>query len=235
MNRFGLVRFAFGIGSVFLTHAQVQAQDANTPMTAPRQHIETSMSLGTGAQLTASRVSPSFERVGAQSFDPSVTLLGSVRQSVRPWLGYSANFGYTRTTEENAGSAVLTGTAPFRIPTNVYEVSLAYLVQKHFTPRVTGFADLGAGFLSFLPVHRGATAANFVPGNNSSLVPSYLNHPLGVAAVGLDLHLSRSLALRAEYRGLLYKFPDNHGTVARATTETSQPTVSVVYQFGTKR
>ena len=232
MNRFTLVCFSVCIAASAVANAQ--AQDAPPAPAVARPRIETSVSLGAGAQLTASRVSSTFGSVGAQSFDPSVTLLGSVRQSIRPWLGYSANFGYTRTTEENAGSAGLNGTTPFRIPTNVYEASLAYLVQKHISPRVTGFANLGAGFVGFLPVHRGATAANFVPGNNAFLVPSYLSHPLGVAGAGFDVRLSRSLALRAEYRGLLYKFPDNHGTVGRAVTETSQPAVSVVYRFGGK-
>jgi hypothetical protein len=83
--------------------------------------------------------------------------------------------------------------------------------------------------LGFLPVHREASFPNF------SIAPSYLTRPLGVAAVGFDFRLSQKLALRAEYRGLLYKFPDNHGSYGRAVTETSQPTLSLVYRFGGRR
>ena len=218
-----------------------QAQNGNAPVTVASAmgplHVETSVSLGAGAQLTATRTGPYYlSAPGSQGFDPSATVLGSVRQSVKPWLGYSANFGYTRTTQQNLGAAFFDSNAflgsRFAIPTNVYELSLAYLVQRHFAPNVTGFANLGGGVLGFLPVHRGATAINFVPGHYQTLVPSYLNRPLGVAAVGIDFRLSRRLALRAEYRGLLFKFPDVYGEVARATTVSSQPTVSLVYRFG---
>ena len=111
--------------------------------------------------------------------------------------------------------------------TNAYEVSFAYLTQKRLTSKLTGFVDVGGGILGFLPIHRGDTAASFVPGKQQFLVPSYQTRPVGVAAVGIDLRLTQRLALRAEYRGLLFKFPDwSNGSVAKNITETSQPTLT---------
>ena len=196
---------------------------------AKRHPIETSVSLGVAAQLTATRVTPLDQPLGSQSFDPSVSVLGSVRQSFRPWLGYSANFGYTRTTEENGR---LSDSAPrFAVPSNVYELSIAYMIQKHITPRLTGFADLGGGVLTFLPIQRGSTASASVP-TLISFGPSVLFRQLGVAGVGVDYHFNSRLALRAEYRGLLYKFPDYSGLAGRQITVSSQPTLSMTYTFG---
>ncbi len=222
-----------------LSASDVQAQDQALPQ-APqsanvaaqpagpvkRHPIETSVSLGAAAQLTATRVT---QPLGSQSFDPSVCVLGSVRQSFRPWLGYSANFGYTRTTEENGSLSYFA--SRLAIPSNVYELSLAYMIQKHITPRLTGFADLGAGVLTFLPVHRGSTASASLP-TSTSTVPSVLFRQLGVAGVGVDYYFNSHLALRAEYRGLLYKYPNYSGLAGRLVTVSSQPTLSVTYTFG---
>ena len=230
MNHPRFVLFTICIASIPALHAQ---EPSSVLPPAPR--VETSVSLGAGAQLTTTRVSTDFQNIGVQSFDPSATVLGSIRQSISPWLGYSANFGYTRSTEQNRGIAAFYNLGSFAIPTNAYEASLAYLFQKRLSPKLTGFADIGGGILGFLPVHRGDTAANFVPGKQRFLVPSYQTRPLGVAAVGLDLRLTQRLDFRAEYRGLLFKFPDwSNGSVAKNLTETNQPTVSLVYRFSGK-
>lgn len=226
--------------AVFMCQAKAQeplvsssSQEASVAAAAPLvvKHplFETTLSLGAAAQLTATRITTS-----PQALDPSATVLGSVRQSFRPWLGYTANFGYTRTTEQNP-QATFYPPSNFPIPSNVYEVSVAYLAQKRVTPKLTGFADLGGGVLTFLPVHRGPSAKEFVPGENFSRVPSVLFRQLGVAGVGVDYHFNARLALRAEYRGLLYKYPDFQGAVGRQITVSSQPTVSLTYTFGRGR
>jgi len=219
---------------VFLVFS-LAAAGAQTAPTASTSRVETTVSLGISSQLTASRVQYS-QTVGTttQALDPSAAILGTIRQSFHPWLGYTANFGYTRTTEVNTGALGYNASPYFAIPSDVYETSLAYHLQDHITPRLTGFADVGAGALTFLPVHRGADAANFVPHQNYFLVPSVTLRPTFVTAAGIDYHFNRRLALRAEYRGLIYKYSDFGGTVGRSLTVTSQPTVSLVYQFGRK-
>ena len=59
--------------------------------------------------------------------------------------------------------------------------------------------------------------------------------PLGVGGVGVDYRLSPKLAFRAEYRAQVYKYADYGFGVAKLTAVTSEPTVSLVYNFhGTK-
>lgn len=205
-----------------------------TAATSPIQ-VETTVSLGVAAQLSATRVQfNQYTGANTQGLDPSAAILGTIRQSITPWFGYTANFGFARTTQVNTGTLGYNASPYFAIPSNVYETSLAYHLQNHITPRLTGFVDVGAGALTFLPVHRGADAKNFVPHQNYAIVPSVTFRPLGVASVGADYHFNHHLVLRAEYRGLLYKYLDFGGTVGRSITVTSQPTVSLVYQFGHK-
>jgi hypothetical protein len=217
--------------------ATAAAQTGTTPASS---HVETTVSLGIDAQLTASRVQIiqnigiSTESVNTQSLDLSPAILGSIRRSIRPWLGYTANLGYARTTEVNTGTLGANASPYLAIPSNVYETSVAYHLQNHITPRLTGFVDVGAGALTFLPVHRGEDARNFAPPKNPALAPSVSFRPLGVGSVGIDYHFNHRLALRAEYRGLIYKYPDFDSIVGRSVTITSQPTVSLAYQFGRK-
>lgn len=203
------------------------------PTRTARRHVETTFSLGIGPQLTATRLTGDYA-YPVQSLDPSPSVLGTVRQSFRSWLGYSVNLGYTRTTQHNIInplyiSGYSTTLTRFDIPANLYEVSAAYHAQKHLNPKLTGFVDLGAGALTFLPVHRGPDAANYVPNKYPSLIPPVTFRPLGVGAVGADYHFTPKLALRAEYRGLLYKYPDYGIGLPRPLTLSSQPTLSLTY------
>lgn len=195
-------------------------------------HPDTSLSLGAFSQLTASRILNDPYNFRTESMSPSAGVLGTFRQTYSPWLGYSLNMGYTRASEratDNADFPNLYSTSNLTIPANVYELSLSYLAQTHLTPRLSPFADIGAGVLTFLPEHRGATAIDFVP--YRSLVPSVTFRPLGVGGVGFDYALSRHLSLRAEYRGQLFKFADYADTLPKHLTVTSSPTLSLVYNF----
>ncbi len=224
----------FKSAAVVLLFYAANAAAQNVPARSS-SHVETTVSLGIAAQLTATRVQfNQYSGNSTQGLDPSAAFLGTIRQSIAPWLGYTVNFGYARTTEVNTGALGYNASPYFAIPSNVYETSVAYHLQSHITPRLTGFFDAGAGALTFLPVHRGADAKNFVPHQNFALVPSVTFRPVGVFSAGVDYHFNQHLALRAEYRGLLYKYPDFGGTVGRSLTVTSQPTVSLVYQFGRK-
>lgn len=220
--------------AAFLLFFCAGALAQSAPKASPSR-VETSVSLGVAAQLTTTRVAIlPFGSSSTQALDPSLALLGTIRQSVTPWFGYTASFGYARTTEVNTGVLGYNASPYFAIPSNVYETSLSYHLQNHLSPRLTGFVDLGAGAMTFLPIHRGADARNFVPHANSALVPSVTFRPLGIASAGIDYRFTPHLALRAEYRGLLYKYPDFGGSVGRAITLSSQPTVSLVYRFSHK-
>jgi opacity protein-like surface antigen len=193
-------------------------------------HPETSISLGTFAQLTATRIVTTPQAFTTESMSPSAGVLGTVRQSFSPWLGYSVNMGYTRASERgtlNAGYKSSNTDNNFTIPANIYELSLSYLAEEHVTPRLSAFADVGAGMLAFQPGPRSTTA---IDGYRLPNLP-VTYRPLGVGGVGLDYLLTHHLTLRAEYRGQLYKFADYGNALPRYLTVTSEPTLSVVYNF----
>lgn len=202
------------------------------PACAAKPRIETSISLGAFSQLSATRIVNSTPDFATESMSPSAGVLGTVRQSFKPLLGYSVNMGYTRASEhvtDNAGFNSSGTYSNFAIPANMYELSLSYLAQKHLNSKLTGFADIGAGMLAFLPVHRGADAINYVPFR--SLVPPVSFRPLGVGGVGIDYRLNPHFSLRAEYRGQLYKYADYGVGLHNYITVTSEPTISLVYNF----
>ena len=214
-----------------------QSSSTNTTQYTPRRRVETSISLGGFPQLTATRIENGTSGgFITQSLHPSPGVLATFRQSFLPWLGYSVNVGYTRASEHNTNNAgsELPGTySNFYVPNNVWELSFTHVAQIHLNHKLTAFTEEGAGFLAFQPAKRGSTYT----------IPSGLSggccvavgtdfRPLIVFAVGADYHFNAQWALRGEYRGLLYKFPDYGQAIPRLITLGSEPTVSLTYTFG---
>lgn len=202
---------------------------------AARHKVETTVSLGGSPQLTATRIE-NVETGGfiTQSLHPSPNIVTTFRQSFRPWLGYSVNIGYTRASEHNTNDAgaQLDGTrSNFYVPNNVWELSLSHVAQMHLTHRLTAFTDEGAGFLAFQPAKRGSTATIPTFGGCCTVVGTNFR-PLIVFGTGVDYHFNPQWALRAEYRGLLYKFADYGQNLPKLITITNEPTVSLTYTFG---
>lgn len=231
-----------------------RAQSVSGPTTVkkPGAYVRDSegveLSVGTFAQVTGSRNPGSTTNDGtemvsrqtSQSATPSVGVLGSVRQSFGPWLGYTANVGYTRFTENyTSGEVVTSANAPFgvlgesftrgSIPTNAVELTGSYLVHAR-RGRYTPFAQLGGGMLVFVP-------------DAPTQPVSYVYRGTGLFGVGLSYRVKERVELRAEYRGLFYKGPGfrygQTGPVAGPVVPVSErytvgqePTLSVTYRFG---
>ncbi|MES2393930.1 MAG: hypothetical protein V4555_19995 [Acidobacteriota bacterium] len=205
-----------------LPDAPLSEPPAPAPAPHPtHRHVETSISLGGFGDLTSSRIiNNNSAPLTTLSTSPAAGVLGTVRQSFTPWLGYSLNLGYARTTSTYTLGNAQPGTPfNFSIHSNVYEASLAWLGQKQLSPRLTGFVTAGAGFLAYLPAQPGY----FVD-----------YRPEAVGSIGVNYHLTPALALRAEYRGQFYKFADFGFEPARRMTLSSQPTLSLVYTFHAK-
>lgn len=211
------------------------AASASTKAPAPRHKVETTLSLGGAPQLTATRIENGTSGgFLTQSLHPSANLVATFRQSFRPLLGYSINVGYTRAAEHNTNNAgaELPGTrSNFYVPNNVWELSFSHVAQMHITHRLTGFTDEGAGFMAFQPAKRGSTTTIPIPGGCCAVVGTNFR-PLIVFGAGADYHFNPQWALRAEYRGLLYKYPDYGQGLPKLITITSEPTVSLTYTFG---
>lgn len=194
-----------------------------------RSTVETTVSVGAAGQLTASRITDNSSSLFTQSLSPSAGLLVTLRQSLTPWLGYSVDLGYTRATYRYTASAPAGSTEmtiETRIPNNVYETSVSYIAQKHLTPALTVFGETGAGAVAFAARYHDvrSTPANF------SL--NYRNNnfrPEGIAGFGVDYRLGHGLGLRAEYRGLVFKYPDYGSGIIKPSTISSAPTLSITY------
>lgn len=216
----------------------------STPPPTPRLKFipETDLSLGVFGQLTPTRISSlnddtresAYVVQKMQGTSPSAGVLGVIHQAFSSWLGYNVNLGYSRFPERYAQGSTTKTKNPYNRPqstfsqgsigTNMYELTLAASIQGPGTGRWSTSAQLGAGALFFLPTR-----------NDSPY--SVEGRPTLVFGSALNYRLSPHLGLRAEYRGLFYKDPGfyNPNTPVPTSmflTVTSEPTVSIVYVFG---
>jgi opacity protein-like surface antigen len=218
------------------------AQTANSQVAKKKFTPQIDFSLGAFGELTTVRTpirsTPGLDGVEimqtTQGASPSAGVLATGHQSFSPWLGYNVNFGYGRFTENYSfGSAFVSNatTKPqnsyfsqLSIGTNMYELTIAPVVQGPKTKRFNTFAQFGGGGLWFLPTQAASPYSEQV-------------RAAMVFGAGLNYKLTDHLGVRAEYRGLFYKNPDfayrsGQAPMSKLFTVTSEPTISVVYTFG---
>ncbi|QHN02945.1 hypothetical protein FTO74_05845 [Granulicella sp. WH15] len=194
----------------------------------PKYHVETSVSVGSMAQLSADRVSDTKTDLMTQSLSPSAGVFATFRQSFKPWLGYSVNFGYTHSTYRYTDTVLAptnsTGTTSNTlIPAHMYEVSVSYIAQKHLTNRLTAFGEAGGGTVAFAANNIGG----YLPRRSNTFLPEV------IAGFGVDYRLPHGLGLRAQYRGLFIRYPyPDYDLSIRLKTIVSEPTLSLTYTFG---
>lgn len=128
------------------------------------------------------------------------------------------NYGYTRNTQLFSGVTTGRVRADVHAVTGDVVVNLPLAIGK-FSPYVLA----GGGSLTFRPTDDGAALL----GATTQTQGAFLY------GVGTDYGLTQHFALRAEYRGLVYKAPDfgvaglNNGT----WTHTAQPSAGIVFRF----
>jgi opacity protein-like surface antigen len=143
------------------------------------------------------------------------------RYDLTRWLAAEAVYGYDRNTQHYFGASGLS-----RIQANVHQATGGFVVRVP-TParfRVRPYVLAEGGALVFDPT-----------GNNFGTVPGAQRQATGVFAYGggADVPLLKHVALRAEYRGLVYSAPD-FGLAAlntNAVTHTAQPSAGIVLHF----
>lgn len=219
-----------------VTFATESTDKVNSFPTGPQvatshPRVETYVSVGAMGQLTATRVSQSSSNFVTQSLSPSAEVFATFQQSFKPWLGYSANFGYTRTTYRYTAAPALFGSVigSTYIPNNVYETSVSYVARQHLTNRLTAFGEAGGGAISFAAITRSVHSTG---GTQFSVERSNTFRPVGIAGFGMDYQLMHGFGLRAEYRGLFSSYPDYASGQPGLTTLNSEPTMSITYAFG---
>lgn len=192
----------------------------------PENNVETSISVGSMAQLSTARIQATDTSLTTESLAPSAGIFATFRQTFKPWLGYSVNLGYTHPTYRYTVSAPASSTGITSMtltPAHMYEISVSYIAQKHLTSRLGAFGEVGGGTLVF--------AANNTGGN----LPNKSNvfRPEAIAGFGIDYRLTAGLGLRAQYRGLFVRYPYPDDVFAtRLNTFISEPTLSLTYTFG---
>jgi len=142
------------------------------------------------------------------------------RHGINRWLATEANYGYSRNTQ-----IYTAGLASARIQSNVHEITGAAVVKLPkfvflFQPFLLG----GGGALVFDPTNNaGATLA----GASTQARGTFLY------GGGIDCPFSHRLALRAEYRGFVYKAPDFDvpGLNPDSWTHVAQPSAGIVFRF----
>jgi outer membrane immunogenic protein len=143
------------------------------------------------------------------------------RYNINRWLAAEAVYGYDRNSQRYFAPGGLS-----RIQANVHEATGGFVVRVP-TPvrfRISPYVLAEGGALVFDPA-----------GNTFGSVPGAQRQAAGVFAYGggADFPLVKHLALRAEYRGLVYRAPDfglatlNTNTI----THTAQPSAGIVFHF----
>jgi opacity protein-like surface antigen len=230
--------------------ASAQPDEKPAPPTKFEPSID--LSLGVYGQQTYARTVSStdvFALSGTrltqvtQETSPSAGVLATFHQSFRPWLGYNINIGYSRFSENYSNGMEFIPNSTSKLPpsssfikgsldTNMYEVTVASVIEGPRTRRFSTFAQVGGGGLFFKPLY-------------NKIGASEETRPASLFGVGANFKLTGRLDLRAEYRGLFYKSPDfnvqditpgvtgtNQFPMTRLFTVTSTPAVSLVYHFG---
>jgi opacity protein-like surface antigen len=144
-------------------------------------------------------------------------LLG-YRYNVNNWLSAEANYGWTQNSQLYSGDF---GAASVRA--DVHQVTGSAVVKLPTIFRLQPFVRAGGGTLIFDPTD---ASGNFF-GATSETRGAFLY------GAGADYAFTRHLALRAEYRGFVYKAPSFNlvSLNSDAWTHTAQPSAGIVFKF----
>jgi opacity protein-like surface antigen len=161
-----------------------------------------------------------------QGFSRTSTESGGVlvgyRYHFNSWFSLEANYGWNRDTQRY----FTTGGAS-RIQSDVHQTTIDAALNLPFAiGRLTPYVLGGAGALVFKPTDNrgGSVTRASTDAQGAFLYGGGVNYPLP---------LFRRVALRAEYRGYVYKDPDfGIGSLHRSNwTHTAQPSAGLVYRF----
>ena len=136
------------------------------------------------------------------------------------WIAAEANYGYSRDTQSYLNSSGLT-----RVQSNVHEGTAAFVVTPPVSVmKLKPFFLAGSGALVFDPRNGAGTSISAAQRQAKSAF---------LYGAGADYSVTKHIALRAEYRGLVYKTPDFDISSLNAdkVTHVAQPSAGVVIRF----
>lgn len=151
--------------------------------------------------------------------------LAGYRYHLSPTFAIQGDYGYTRNTQKYFDPVF----GETDIQANMQQLTGEAVITAPSSSKVRPYGLAGIGALFFRPTN--SLNNNFIgigtgSGNNQTKAAF-------VYGGGVDFDLTRYMAFRAEYRGLLYKIPDFQlpGLAANAFTHTAQPSLGLVWRF----
>lgn len=181
--------------ALVLSFAGIAAAQQNTKAPAPEKKPRFDVAIS-GAAVFSKTVSSSS---GAITDSPTNAgaVFGSVRYHFNGLNAIEVNLGHFR------NSQIFTVPPDtYRVTTDVYEFSGAYVLTPFQSKKWQPFLYAGGGGLRFVP---GATYIDTVQGFFGEKTETSLAFLYGG---GTDYRIWRRIALRVQYRGLVYRNPD---------------------------
>jgi opacity protein-like surface antigen len=147
------------------------------------------------------------------------------RYHLNPWFAIQGDYGYTRDTQKYFD--------PFfgetDIQTNIHQLTGEAVITAPSSSRVRPYGLAGVGAVFFRPTN--SVDNNFIGIGNGS--GNNQTKPAFVYGGGVDFDITKYMAFRAEYRGLVFKIPDFQlpGLASDNFTHLAQPSVGLVWRF----
>jgi len=158
------------------------------------------------------------------------------RYHMARWFAIEGDYGFTRQTQNFFDPTnILNGSITSALKTNVHEITGAAVITSG-PHRVRPYGLIGGGAILFRPV---SAPVNQILGiaNTIGFGPSETK-PAFLYGAGVDIGLNRFLALRAEYRGLVFSAPGFQipgisllGLSTHGLTHMAQPSAGLVWRF----
>jgi opacity protein-like surface antigen len=149
-------------------------------------------------------------------------VLATYRHQLNRWISAEAAYGFSLNTQKYG---FLSSNA-FRLQSDIHQFtgSLVMSLPRRGHSRISPYLLLGGGALLFDP-----TSNQF---NSLSNAQSQAKGTF-VYGLGVNYAIHKGVALRAEYRGLLYPTPDfGFGSLAtNAVTNTAEPSIGISFRF----
>lgn len=140
--------------------------------------------------------------------------MAGYRYSLNRWLSVEGDYDYFRNSQTFLSASTIT-----RVPTNTHAVTGSAVVTLPMVYRLSPFVVAGGGVMMFDPRDNASidtqTRGTFVYGG------------------GADMKVMRHVAVRAQYRGFVYKSPDFdvHALNVDKVTHSAVPSVGFVVSF----
>lgn len=199
-------RSVVAISAVLFLSITAAAQERKSEISLQGMGFFTSGSSGNGTSYSATE---------------SGGFLGTYRLHLNRWASIEAAYGYTLNTQKYGLSS-----QPFRIQSgiNQFTGSLVANLPSHAHARINPYVLVGGGGLVFDPT---GNQFNSFAGAQTQTKAAF------VYGVGINYGIHKGIALRAEYRGLVYANPDFGFSElsTNSVTQTSEPSVGLSFRF----